>query len=263
MRIVPKKTKEQFVFSGARQPRIVRRGADVYDPNTQTYKEGRGKDYGSVQNPSGIDHGSLAGLTDDDHTQYLLADGSRALSATIIFSEAANITVGTTTGTKIGTSTSQKLGFFNATPIVQPVGTTDLRTALINLGLYASGGASPLNLNGGAFTCAALTATTIGCTTITITDASNIVLGTTTGTKIGTATNQKIGFLNAAPVAQQTDGAGLTNNVTSGGTTDTIADFTDLTVYLNDSSAIRNNFYQLARKVKIIGDALRTYGLLS
>jgi len=28
-----------------------------------------------------LDHGTLAGLTDDDHTQYLLADGSRALSA--------------------------------------------------------------------------------------------------------------------------------------------------------------------------------------
>lgn len=28
-----------------------------------------------------IDHGSIGGLTDDDHTQYLLADGTRALSA--------------------------------------------------------------------------------------------------------------------------------------------------------------------------------------
>lgn len=34
--------------------------------------------------------------------------------------EAGNITVGTTTGTKIGTATTQKLGFYNATPIVQP-----------------------------------------------------------------------------------------------------------------------------------------------
>ena len=29
---------------------------------------------------SGIDHGSIGGLTDDDHTQYLLADGSRDLT---------------------------------------------------------------------------------------------------------------------------------------------------------------------------------------
>ena len=31
--------------------------------------------------PAGVDHGGLAGLADDDHTQYLLASGTRALSA--------------------------------------------------------------------------------------------------------------------------------------------------------------------------------------
>jgi len=34
----------------------------------------------------------------------------------------ANIVLGTSTGTKIGTAVSQKLGFFNATPVVQPSG---------------------------------------------------------------------------------------------------------------------------------------------
>ena len=34
--------------------------------------------------------------------------------------DAANIAVGTTTGTKIGTATTQKLGLWNATPVVQP-----------------------------------------------------------------------------------------------------------------------------------------------
>lgn len=99
--------------------------------------------------------------------------------------------------------------------------------------------------------------------TLTIADAINIVLNTGTGTKIGTATNQKLGFYNATPVIQQTDGAALVNNVTSGGTTDQIDNFTDLTVYANDAATIRNDIYQLARKVKIIGDALRAYGLLS
>jgi len=45
-----------------------------------------------------------------------------------------NIILGTTAGTKIGTATNQKLGFFNATPVVQPSATpanaTDLATAL-------------------------------------------------------------------------------------------------------------------------------------
>lgn len=77
------------------------------------------------------------------------------LSSTILtLSDAVNIAVNATTGTKIGTATTQKLGFFNATPIVQvsaisaPSGgaTIDaeartainsIRTALTNLGLTA------------------------------------------------------------------------------------------------------------------------------
>lgn len=47
------------------------------------------------------------------------------------------------------------IGFLGAAAIVRPASTTDLRTALINLGLYTTGGASPLNLNGGALTAAA------------------------------------------------------------------------------------------------------------
>jgi hypothetical protein len=111
--------------------------------------------------------------------------------------DGVNWTFGTSTGTKIGTATSQKIGFFNATPVVQPSNTTDLRTALINLGLYATGGASPLNLNGGALT--------VGSETIA--DGGNVVVGSSTGTKIGTATSQKIGFFNATPVVQQTMGS--------------------------------------------------------
>lgn len=98
---------------------------------------------------------------------------------------------------------------------------------------------------------------------ITITDAKNIVLATGTGTIIGTATSQKIGFFAKAPVAQQTDGATLTNNVTSGGTTNQIDNFTSLTIYATDAAAIRNDIYQLSKKLKTIVDALRNYGLLS
>lgn len=45
-----------------------------------------------------------------------------AANGTLTASEASNLAFGTTTGTKIGTATSQKIGFWNATPIVQPVG---------------------------------------------------------------------------------------------------------------------------------------------
>ena len=45
-----------------------------------------------------------------------------------------NIAFGTTTGTKIGTATSQKIGFWNATPIVQPTTAVAASTLVSNLG---------------------------------------------------------------------------------------------------------------------------------
>jgi hypothetical protein len=55
---------------------------------------------------------------------------------TISLPASTTITIGTT-GLKIGTTTAQKIGFFNATPIVQPV-STNVVSALNNLGLIAS-----------------------------------------------------------------------------------------------------------------------------
>ncbi len=40
-------------------------------------------------------------------------------NSTFTLGDNIDIPLGTTTGTKIGTATTQKLGFFNATPIVQ------------------------------------------------------------------------------------------------------------------------------------------------
>ena len=71
-----------------------------------------------------------------------------------------------------------------------------------------------------------------------------------------------IGFLGSAAVVQQASGANLTNNVTSGGTDDTIADFAGA-LYSTDAATIRNDMYQLARKLKQVNDALRLYGLLT
>jgi hypothetical protein len=42
--------------------------------------------------------------------------------------EGFDFALGTTTGTKIGTATTQKLGFYNATPVVQPAAVTDITT---------------------------------------------------------------------------------------------------------------------------------------
>lgn len=58
-----------------------------------------------------------------------------------------------TAGTKLGTTTSDKIGFWNKTPIIQPVNTTALDVVLVNTGLMASGATTagisiPLNVTG-------------------------------------------------------------------------------------------------------------------
>lgn len=58
--------------------------------------------------------------------------GNTTLSAMTI-NDAGNISVGSTTGSKIGTATSQKLGFYNAAPIVQP--TPPGITVFVNAGV--------------------------------------------------------------------------------------------------------------------------------
>ncbi len=47
-------------------------------------------------------------------------NGTTRLQDNVTITDAKNIILATTTGTKIGTATSQKLGFWNAAPIVQP-----------------------------------------------------------------------------------------------------------------------------------------------
>ena len=53
-----------------------------------------------------------------------------------VITDAGNIEVGTTTGTKIGTATTQKIAFYNSTPVVQPnavADATDAATAITQL----------------------------------------------------------------------------------------------------------------------------------
>lgn len=73
--------------------------------------------------------------TDDN----FIVGGGLTVNADSTLADGVDIAVNATTGTKIGTATSQKLGFFNATPVVQPVASTALITALQNLGFIASG----------------------------------------------------------------------------------------------------------------------------
>lgn len=100
---------------------------------------------------------------------------------------ALNIVTDTTTGMKIATGTTQKLGFYNATPIVQPGATTDLGVVLSNLGLRASGTAYPVTTSG--------TVTLTGTLVLagaTITNTGTLTLPTSTDTLTGRATTDTL-----------------------------------------------------------------------
>lgn len=59
-----------------------------------------------------------------------------------VYLDGANLTFGTTTGTKIGTDASEKLSFYDATPIVLQTGVAisdaGVHAALVNLGLITA-----------------------------------------------------------------------------------------------------------------------------
>jgi hypothetical protein len=84
-------------------------------------------------------------------------------------------------------------------------------------------------------------------------NADNIAIG---------AAASKLGFYGGTPQPQITGNTTLTNSVTAGGVDGTIADFADLTTYSNSAAAIRNDIYQLAKRLKILTDALAALGLV-
>lgn len=61
------------------------------------------------------------------------------INTSLTFADVANIIVNATTGTKIGTATSQKLGFYNAAPVVQQAG-----VGVTTAGFTAGSGAAVL-----------------------------------------------------------------------------------------------------------------------
>jgi len=68
-----------------------------------------------------IDQGSLSGqrvFTLPDSDSLLIGNDGTAVTLT----DAKNFSFGTSTGTKFGTATNQRVGFFNATPVIQQTG---------------------------------------------------------------------------------------------------------------------------------------------
>ena len=50
--------------------------------------------------------------------------GIGVLATDLVFADAVDITLNSTTGTKIGTATTEKIGFWNTAPVVQPTALT-------------------------------------------------------------------------------------------------------------------------------------------
>lgn len=101
----------------------------------------------------------------------------------------------------------------------------------------------------------------VASTTLTSTGITTLASGVGVNFSAGNATGQ-VGFFGSAGATRATQAA-LTNSVTSGGTTGTIADFTDLSTYATDAPTIRNDIYQLALALSNVVTALRSYGLLA
>jgi hypothetical protein len=108
--------------------------------NDGSYRTSAGAYFGLLSAPSG--RVNIRGTGTTTANTLLLEDSAGTDNVqfldngNIIYRDGSTWQLGATTGTKIGTATSQKIGFFNATPIVQPSG--DILTALENLGLVNS-----------------------------------------------------------------------------------------------------------------------------
>jgi len=81
------------------------------------------------------DNGAGIYAKTSEYRFYANATGSytglvaRFNSTSLKLEDGINISTGATTGTKIGTATTQKLGFYNATPVVQPTAVADATDA--------------------------------------------------------------------------------------------------------------------------------------
>jgi hypothetical protein len=58
-------------------------------------------------------------------TGNITLNGNVTISGLVSLPNSSNVQLGTGAGTKIGTATTQKIGFYNATPVVQPTAVAD------------------------------------------------------------------------------------------------------------------------------------------
>jgi hypothetical protein len=124
----------------------------------------------------------------------VLATGPTLSGVTI--TDATDIVLGTTTGTKIGTATTQKLAFFNNTPISKQSATIEIGMVLSNYGLRTGGNTYPITTSGtttlsGSVILTGATITNTG--TLTLPTVTSTVISKITGTTTSSATPSPTG----------------------------------------------------------------------
>lgn len=216
------------------------------------------------------------------NTELMISDGTNAIGGKIFSSAPGNQTFGdgglaggTRTLTMAGSASNVSfsvVGKGSSYPIIASTTgiTGNLYLAPTGIATDWVGGGSPFGIS---------TFFQTGSTSSTglLFSTGNVVTGTAGHISFGTGTisggtegainiqtraTGKVGFFNATAVTQRTVNTLLVNNVTSGGTVSTIANYTDLSVYGNDAAAIRNNFFRLTEKVLKLEQALRDYGIV-
>lgn len=117
---------------------------------------------------------AAAGATTNINGTLTLQNGNITLTptSTITLSDAKNFVFNATTGTKFGTATTQKIGFWNAAPVAQPLISDALITLLQNIGFIPAGTYSGNIVTTGSLTIgtsgAVLTRYLTGSTTVDI-----------------------------------------------------------------------------------------------
>lgn len=105
----PAKRPEGTRAWGTRAMRNPKANAVRYDPNAEDHRTGTAREEGQSQSPQSIDHGSLGGLGDDDHPQYLQKAGGQ-MTGVVKLSQVVGstdpLTINNTTGMYVFTGTT-------------------------------------------------------------------------------------------------------------------------------------------------------------
>lgn len=165
-------------------------------------------------------------------------------------------------------STTYTIGATSTTGTITIGRSTDTNT--INIGNGATASSKTQTINVGNSTASSgitninIGASSAGTNTITIgkygSGLVNVILGGDE-IKIGDNAASDVGFFGTTP-QPKTSVADIVNNITAGGTANTLTNYTSLTTYSTDAATIRNNFYQIGLKLNAILDALQSYGLI-